>query len=312
MRILVTGATGFLGAPLVTKLLSEGHDPRILTRQAPKRVSKSVPYFIWAGSESGPVPAEALEGVEAVLHLAGESIGAWPWNAERKRRILESRVLGTKALVEAMSRCATPPLSFISASAIGFYGDGGQTECRESDVRGSGFLAAVVGAWEAEIFKAKELGIRTVAVRTGLVLGSAGANAGERNSKPAGALEKMVPIFRAGLGAVMGTGRQWWSWIHLDDSVGIFLHALCSAGLHGPVNACAPEPVTNREFSRALAAVLHRPLLFKAPAFALKLCLGDMADTVLKSQRADATKILESGYRFQFPSLDKALRKILV
>jgi len=246
------------------------------------------------------VPEAALDGVEAVCHLAGETIGAWPWTAERKRRILDSRVLGTRALVESLGRLRRPPATMVSASAIGYYGDSGSALRRESDGPGAGFLAEVVAAWEAEIFRAAGHGIRTVAVRNGLVLGRSG-----------GALAKLAPAFRLGLGCVLGTGRQYWSWIHVEDTMGIFMHALGRADLSGPVNGCAPAPVTQAEFSRNLADTLHRPLLFKAPAFALRLALGEMADTLLQGQNVDAGKLLASGYRFRFPALPAALADIL-
>jgi uncharacterized protein (TIGR01777 family) len=171
--------------------------------------------------------------------------------------------------------------------------------CRETDGPGDGFLADVARAWEAEIFAAQALGVRTVAIRNGLVLG------------PGGALEKMLPTFRFGMGAVMGTGAQYWSWVHLEDTVGIFMHALEREDMRGPVNGCAPEPVPQRDFSRGLAQALHRPLLFRAPAFALRLALGEMADTLLQSQRADAGKLAGHGFRFAYPTLASALGNIL-
>lgn len=304
MIVLLTGATGFIGRLLAARLAAlpttPAHRLRILTRNLhvpPGILPASAAIFPWSGA--GPVPEAALDGVDSVCHLAGENIGAWPWTAERKRRILDSRVLGTRALVESLGKLRKPPSVFVAASALGYYGDAGAALRRETDGPGTGFLAQVVRAWEAEIFKADRLGMRTVAIRSGLVLGRAGA------------LAKMAPVFRLGLGSVLGTGRQYWSWIHVEDTVGIFMHALEQAGLSGAVNGCAPSPTTQGDFSRTLAQAVHRPLLFKAPGFALRLALGEMADTLLQSQNADAEKILASGYRFRFPALPDALADIL-
>jgi uncharacterized protein (TIGR01777 family) len=326
MIILLTGATGFIGRPLVSRLAAEGHRLRILTRnlQATQCIVQgygtSVTPHAWP--REGAVPEEAIAGADAVIHLAGESIGSWPWSGGRKRRILESRVKGTRALVEAMAatvKKGSGPRVFISASAVGYYGDSGDAIMKETDVpvsgsgSGSGFLAEVSRAWEAEIFKAEASGIRTVAIRNGLVLGHQGGfgHQGGAGHRFGGALAKMLPAFRCGLGAVMGSGDQYWSWIHIEDTVGIFLHALVEERMRGPVNGAAPEPVTQREFSRILAGALHRPLLFRAPAFALRLVLGEMADTLLGGQRADAGKLASLGYRFRYPGLPAAFADLL-
>jgi uncharacterized protein (TIGR01777 family) len=256
-------------------------------------------YFGWSVGE--PVPEAALDGADAVIHLAGESIGAWPWTEERKRRILDSRVLGTRALVDSMERAArrgAGPKALISASATGYYGDCGDETLAEDRQPGKGFLADVCAAWEREIFRARDFGARAVAVRNGLVLGRGGA------------LEKMLPAYRLGGGAVLGSGRQWWSWIHVQDTAGIFAHALASPDLQGPVNGCAPHPVTQREFARTLAKAVHRPLLLRAPSFALRLALGGMGDALLQSQKTDAARIAK-GYSFRYGTLEGALKDIL-
>jgi uncharacterized protein (TIGR01777 family) len=240
-----------------------------------------------------------LDGADAVVHLAGENIGQWPWTAARKRRILDSRVQGTRSLVDAMGRAPAGPKVLVAASAMGWYGNGGDQVLPESAGPGKGFLAEVCASWEREIFRAEESGIRTVAVRNGLVLGRGGA------------LGKLLPAYRLGLGPVLGSGRQWWSWIHLQDAAGIFAHALGRAGLRGPVNGCAPAPATQREFARALARAVHRPLWLRAPAFALRLALGEMADTLLEGQRADTGKIQAAGYAFRHPALLGALEDLL-
>ena len=312
MNILLTGATGFVGRPLARRLTAEGHKLCILTRNPKNSFSADsggIVVIPWL--EGGLIPDAALEGVDAVIHLAGENIGAWPWTSNRKRRIRDSRVLGTRALVEAMGRQTQRPSIFLSASAAGYYGDTGSKPVREEDPPGPGFLAEVVQAWEAEIFKAEALGIRTVAIRNGLILGRGSKGAEHQGAKPNGALGKMLPTFQLGLGAVMGTGLQYWSWIHLEDTVGIFLHALSHPDMRGAVNGCAPEPVTQAEFSRSLAKVCKRPLLFWAPAFLLRLALGGMADTLLQGQRLNAEKIMAWGYRFQYPSLLPALEDVL-
>lgn len=300
MNLLVTGATGFIGRPLTSALAAAGHSLRALTRNpdvSQGRLPTGVRAFAWSGK--GRIPGEAMDGVDAVVHLAGESIGAWPWSAERKRRILESRVLGTRAVVEAMERAGARPRSFIAGAALGYYGNGGDRALGETAEAGGDFLAGVCVAWEREIFKAEALGVRTVAVRSGLVLG------------PGGVLGKMGLAFRLGLGPVIGSGGQFWSWIDLRDTVGIFLHALEHEDLRGPVNACAPDPARQREFARELAAAMHRPRIVSVPAWALRLALGEMASTLLEGQRGDAGKILAAGYRFRFPHLRSALEDIL-
>ena len=303
MIVLITGATGFIGKALTARLASEGHSLRILTRNPAATqdgsASGTVPQakaFLWPAG--GPVPDAAMDGADAVVHLAGENIGQWPWTAARKARILESRVQGTRELVAAMGRAASKPAVLVAASAVGYYGDGGEQLLEETAEPGTGFLAEVCVAWEREIFRAEELGIRTVAVRNGLVLGRGGA------------LAKLLPVFRLGAGARLGSGRQWWSWIHVQDTAGIIAHALATPGLRGAVNGTAPDPVRQGEFALALAAAVRRPLLFKAPAPALRLVLGEMAATLLEGQRTDGKKLAASGYTFRYPRIGLALGNI--
>ncbi len=302
MIVLVTGATGFIGRTLAARLAADGHSLRALSRHRNPQVTQArLPpdcrAFTWP--EGGAVPAEALDGAEAVIHLAGESIGTWPWTAERKRRAFESRVNGTRALVAAMGRMGKRPRVFVSASAIGYYGDGGDRLLDEDASAGDDFLARTCAAWEAETFKAEALGVRAVAVRTGLVLGRGGA------------LAKLAPAFRLGGGSIMGTGRQWWSWIHVEDAAGIFAHALTAQGLRGPVNGAGPNPARQRAFADALARAVHRPRLWKVPAFLLRLGLGEMAGTLLEGQRASGAKLEASGYLFRYPELAAALEAAL-
>jgi uncharacterized protein (TIGR01777 family) len=230
-----------------------------------------------------------------VIHLAGENLAGGRWTAERKRRILASRTEGTRALVQAIGGMARKPKALVSASGMGYYGDAGEDPLDESAPAGRGFLAGVCVAWEAEALRAEALGVRTAALRLGLVLGKGGA------------LAKLAPVFRLGAGAVLGSGRQWWSWIHVEDAAGLFLHALETEGLRGPVNAAAGA-APQREFARSLGRALRRPVLFRAPAFALRLALGELASSLLESQRADASKARESGYLFRYPDLAAALR----
>jgi uncharacterized protein len=318
MNILLTGATGFIGRDLVALLTSQGHVLNLISRTKPIPSSVNAPglffpangltsinWFTWSEGDAFPEPA--LADVDAVIHLAGENIGSWPWTASRKHRICESRVARTRELVDAMSRQTSPPKIFLAASAMGYYGNAGANSCVESDLTGKGFLAELVTLWETEIFKAQAFGARTVALRTGIVLGGQWVKG---RLKLGGALAKMAPAFQFGLGSIMGNGDQYWSWLHLEDLVGILSHALRNADMSGAINACAPEPVTQGDFSRYLATALRRPLILRVPAWMLRLVLGGMADTLLEGQRGDCRKLIGLGYHFRYPSLPKALTEI--
>lgn len=239
-------------------------------------------------------------GWDAVVHLAGENI-AGRWTPARKARIRDSRVQGTRLLSEALARLATPPRVLLCASATGFYGDRGAEWLDERSAPGSGFLADVCREWEAAAAPAAALGIRVAHLRLGVVLTRAG-----------GALAKMLPVFRAGLGGRVGSGRQFWSWVAIDDAVGAFLHALGSDQLSGPVNVVSPQPVTNLEFTRTLGAVLKRPACCPVPAFAVRLLFGEMGEaTLLSSARVRPARLEQSGYSFRHPGLEEALRALL-
>ncbi|MFN0087014.1 MAG: TIGR01777 family oxidoreductase [Blastocatellia bacterium] len=300
MKILMTGATGLIGKRLSERLMGEGHELSILSRRPDAgRMAPGMKTWRWS-TEEEPPPREAIEGVDAVIHLAGEPVAAGRWTAEQKRRIRDSRVKGTRNLVDGIKRAASAPGIFVSSSAVGYYGDRGEEILDEKAHPGTGFLSEVSEAWEWEAERAADAGVRVATVRTGVVLASEG-----------GALEKMLTPFRLGLGGSLAGGRQWFPWIHIDDIVGILRHGLVTPNLQGPINGVAPGIVRNEEFTRALAAALHRPALFPVPEFALRVMMGEMAGVVLASQRVVHGVALETGYQFQYPKLEPALEAIL-
>ena len=294
MKVLISGATGLIGSALIPVLASGGHEITRLTRSPGGE--NDVRWDPEAGTIDGP-----LEGHDAVVHLAGESIAEGRWTPVRKRRIMESRKKGTRLLAESVARLATPPGVMVSASAVGYYGDRGNEVLREDSPPGSDFLAEVCKAWEAAADPAREAGIRVVHPRNGVVLSTGG-----------GALARLLPIFKLGGGGRIGSGRQWWSWIAVDDVVGAVVHALTRDSVEGPVNLGSPNPVTNAEFTRVLGKILNRPTIFPLPAPAARLMLGEVADALLlASQRVEPAKLKESGYEFRFPELEGALRHLL-
>lgn len=301
MRILLTGATGFIGLELLRNLPNNIEGVSVLSRNQAGAESRlrgisKTRCFKW-NAENEVAPAAALEGIDVVVHLAGENIGAGRWSKNVKNEILDSRVLGTRNLVAGIARMAKPPV-LISASAIGFYGDSGDTPLTEESPNGTGFLAEVCEAWEHEARKA--VVSRLVIPRFGVVFGKGG-----------GALSKLLPLFKAGLGGRSGNGRQWMGWIHRDDLVAFLLQAVSDPRVSGTYNLVAPEAVQNREFVQTLGRVLHRPALFPVPTFALKLALGEMAEqTILSSQRVKPGRLENLGYSFRFPKLEGALRQI--
>jgi uncharacterized protein (TIGR01777 family) len=295
MRALVTGATGFIGR----RLLRELDRPVVLARsptRAAQVLGPGIKVVAW-NADAGPPPPESFHGIDAVFHLAGESVGGGRWNQEKKRRIYDSRVRGTQHLVSALRSSGARPAVLVSASAVGFYGDRKDEIVDESFPPGRDFLAQVCQAWEAEAVQARALGIRTVTPRIGVVLGPGG-----------GALARMLPVFKLGLGGRLGHGRQWMPWVHIDDVAGLLLHAAERAEIDGPMNAVSPEPVTNREFTRTLASVLRRPAIFPVPEFALRLALGEFASVLLASQRVVPRVAERTGYRFRYTVLSEALR----
>jgi uncharacterized protein (TIGR01777 family) len=301
MNILITGATGFVGRRLCEMLHQAGHTVRALSRDsvaAKQRVPLLKEVFPWNPLQELP-PLQAFEGCDAVINLAGESI-AGRWTAPKKQLIRDSRVLGTKNLVNALAQLSSRPKVLISASAIGYYGDRGEETLTEDAAPGSDFLAQVCRDWENEALKAESLGMRVVRLRIGLVLGRGG-----------GTLQALLPLFRVGLGGPLGSGRQWWSWIHRDDLCRLIVQILANENVSGPINATAPQPVRQKEFAQVLGRVLRRPAFLPTPAFALKIALGEFADGILASQRVLPRRAQEMGYRFQFEELEGALREIL-
>jgi uncharacterized protein (TIGR01777 family) len=289
-RIAITGSSGLIGTALVGHLKSEGHTVQRLVRRAPVAVDE----VTW-DPQTGYVDLNALEGVDAIIHLAGAPVDGKRWSKKFKAEILNSRLMGTATIAKAVAE--VKPDVFISASAIGWYGESGNRAVVESDRVGNDFLAAVCREWEAAADLAS--GIRTVKLRTGLVLDPTG-----------GALGKMLPLFRLGFGGKLGSGKQWWSWITLHDVVRAIEFALVE-DISGPVNLSAPNPVTNQEFTSALARALHRPAVFPAPAFALKAVLGGFSGEVLGSKRVIPQALLDAGFTWDYPHLSDAL-KVLV
>jgi len=298
MRVAVSGSTGLVGSQVVASFSTAGHEVVRLVRRPPAPGEEAVRW----DPEKGEVYAAGLDGLDAVVHLAGENIASGRWNAARKAAIRDSRVNGTRFLCDALAGLARPPKTLVCASAVGIYGDRGEEPLTEVSSPGTGFLAEVCREWEAASAPAGGKGIRVVALRIGMVLAPGG-----------GALARMLPLFRAGLGGVIGGGRQYISWVALDDLPGIVLHALQRGDLSGPVNAVAPRPVTNREFTEALGKALSRPTLLPVPAFALRLAVGgEMADALLlASARVVPKRLLDTGFAFRSPELETTLRRLL-
>ncbi|MGD8396207.1 MAG: TIGR01777 family oxidoreductase [Candidatus Eiseniibacteriota bacterium] len=298
MHALITGGTGFVGSRLARDL----QFPVVLSRgpeRVRRRLGDDAAAFAWQ-PEDEPAPAAAFDDVDVVYHLAGEPLGDARWDAEKKARIQSSRVLGTRNLIRGLAQLQRRPRVLVAASAVGYYGDAGDRELDESAPPGDSFLAGVCRDWEHEASQAAELGIRVVHLRTGIVLGRDG-----------GALARMLPVFRLGLGGKLGDGRQWMPWIHVGDLVELMKFVATHEGVSGPVNAVAPELVTNAGFTRTLGRVLRRPTVLTVPAFALRALFGELADSLLISQRVVPGAAEAAGFQWVFSRLEPALERAL-
>jgi len=300
MKVLVTGATGLIGRSLCASLSDHANTVIGVSRSPETARGVAAAELQKWDPQSGQLPVQALSEVDAVVHLAGEPIVANRWTEDQKKRIRDSRVLTTRALVEAFHKLEAKPVVFICGSAVGFYGDRGDEPLEETSSPGDAFLSDVCGEWESEAAHASVLGIRVVQVRTGVVLSTGG-----------GALPKILAPFKLGLGGRLGSGKQWFPWIHIDDIVGIFRHALNTVSLTGPVNGVAPGAATNAEFTRELAKALHRPAFLPVPEFALRALMGEMADALLASQHVVPKAATDSRYEFRYPTLAPALKSLL-
>jgi uncharacterized protein (TIGR01777 family) len=300
MKALVTGATGFVG-PRLLRLLDK---PVVVSRNT-DRAKQSIGHLAgrivrWDPME-GPPPPEAFEGVDVVYHLAGESVAGARWTTAQKARIRDSRVVGTRHLVQGIAQAAAKPATLVSASAVGYYGSRGDEELSESAAPADDFLARVCVEWEREAMAAADLGVRVVTARTGIVLGSGSG----------GALAKMLTPFKLGAGGPLGNGQQWMPWVHVADLARLYVHAADHGEVRGPMNSVAPQPVRNSEFTKALARQLHRPAFMPAPYLGLRIVFGEFAQVLFASQRVIPKVALDTGFTFQYPDITSALREIL-
>ena len=297
MRVLVSGSSGLIGSALVTRLRAEGHDVVRLVRRAPQG-----PDEVRWDPTAGTLDAADLQGIDAAVHLAGEGIGEKRWSPEQKQKIRRSRIDGTRLLAEALAALDPKPRAFVCGSAVGYYGLRGDEVLTEESGPGTGFLAELTVDWEAAAAPAQEAGIRTVFVRTGIVIAPKG-----------GAFGRLLPFLKLGLGGKLGRGDQWWSWITLEDEVRLLLHALTTETLSGPVNATAPNPATNEQIVKAAGKVLGRPTVLPVPKFALSLVMGPelTEEVILAGQRALPKAAEASGFTFSHPDVDSGLRAML-
>ena len=294
MKVLITGASGLIGKTLQKSFIEKGYDLLLASRSEPMD-DGHIQWNMDTGFADADLPE--LEGLDAVIHLAGENVSGLRWTEDKKKAIRDSRVFGTRTMIEAFARLEKKPKVFIAGSAIGFYGDRDDDEMTETSSAGDTFLAKACKEWEAESRRAEDMGIRTVLLRTGIVL-----------SKDGGALATMLTPFKLGVGGVVGSGKQWMSWVSLDDVVAIVNFALENEGLRGAVNVAAPHPVTNEEFTKTLGSVLYRPTFLPLPEFAVNLVFGEMGDALLlASTRVIPRRLVDAGYEFKFTDLKTAL-----
>jgi uncharacterized protein (TIGR01777 family) len=302
MKIIIAGATGFIGSALTARLSADGHALTVLTRTDTSRIPPGATRLLWRPGTAGEWERgvdQAVADAEGIINLAGESIAADRWTEARKRKLRASRVETTRALVDAIAKTGSGVKFLLNASAVGYYGPHGDETVTEADPPGGDFLARLCRDWEAEALRAEASGVRVVLLRTGIVLGKNG-----------GALAKMVPPFKFFLGGPLGSGKQWMPWIHLEDEIGLIALALTS-DVRGALNATAPEPVTMKGFCQALGQALGRPCWAPVPAFVLRVALGEMSDMLLTGQRAVPAQAERLGYRFRYPKLPAALENIL-
>lgn len=299
MQVVIAGGTGFVGRALAGKLVAQGHQVTILSRKPAASGQPAAGIEVARWDPTRPTP-ELFAGKDAVINLAGESIAGGRWTEARKQRILSSRVNTTRALVATLRECPDRPSVLVNASAVGYYGPRGDEELDEDSPAGDDFLGRVGVAWEAEALAAEALGLRVVITRLGLVLGAGG-----------GLMAKMLTPFSLGLGGPIGSGKQWMSWVHLEDVVTAILFALENETVRGPVNVTSPHPARNRDFSRTLGRILGRPSWLPVPAPALRLSLGEMADMLLTGQHVLPVKLTRLGFKHRFPTLEEALRDVL-
>jgi uncharacterized protein (TIGR01777 family) len=302
MKVVITGATGLIGCALTASLLRDGNQVSVLVRDvaAAARRLPGATLHPWDAT-GGPPPEAAFQDVDGIVNLVGESIAGGRWTDARRKRLRDSRIISTRALVDAIQGLGRRPAVLVSASGAGYYGDRGDEILTEASAPGHGFLPDLARDWEAEAQRAHDLGVRVTIVRNGSVL-----------SRDGGFLRKVLTPFRLGLGGRLGDGRQWFPWIHIDDEIGLVRHALQQAQAAGTLNAVAPEPITNRELTAALGEALSRPTVLAAPKFAVRMALGAMADELLfASQRVMPVRTLESGYKFKHPLLRPALKDLL-
>src|SRR5215212_699369 len=301
MKVIVTGSTGLVGRALIRSLLADGHEVTRLVRGGAQGFRAPGTAAVHWDPARGEIDAKELEGHDAAVHLAGESVAEGRWDDEKKRRIRESRVKGTSLLAGALAGLSAKPGVLVSASATGFYGDRGAEVLREESASGGDFLSEVCREWEKATLQASQAGIRVVHLRIGVVLSGEG-----------GALQKMLTPFKLGVGGKVGSGSQYMNWITLEDLVGVIRRAIEDENLRGPVNAVAPQQVTNAEFTKALGHALGRPTIFAVPAFAARLAFGEVADALLMaSTRVEPARLKEAGYEFKHPEIEEALRSAL-
>lgn len=299
--VLITGATGFIGRPLVCQLVNQGYKVGVLTRtpeSAQKTLPKECTFFEWDALK-GPVPEAAFENVGALVNLMGDNLAAGRWTEKKKKMIHDSRVIGTRHLVQSIQKLSGRPSVFVSASATGIYGHRNDHDLSETSNTGLGFLANLCREWEAELDPLGGLGIRTVKLRFGIVL-----------EKGGGMLQKVMLPYKLGLGARLGSGQQWMSWIHREDLVSLLIYALTQNKMSGVYNAVAPHPLRQVDFSKTLAKVMHRPDFLRMPRWVLRIGFGEMSDVLLSSQRVSSKKIEKAGFNFKYAKLEDALRNI--